>query len=149
MGVSGTIGGTVGGVYHFDPGIHALYNLANTAFSGNPPGYIFLNKVEIWPNLSLPTVVNNNVALAAAQIDNSLQENQNAYYERLHVHLIREAEVASPLNIYAYHSLVDSDNSAVDHIKLEPEAYDYIDQHINLINPLGPALQGEGQKENK
>jgi hypothetical protein len=78
---------------------------------------------------------------------NTLLPNRTVYYEILNPHLVRDIEVVPPSTIYAYHPLVETDNSAFDNIKLEPEAYDYIDGHINLNNPLVLSIQAGDQRK--
>ena len=47
LGISGTLAGHVGGLAHIVNPSKALIN--GTTFVGNPPGYIFFDKLEIWP----------------------------------------------------------------------------------------------------
>ena len=100
------------------------------------------------PVLNFHVLVNINSNLADSQIGSAIQPNQTVYYEKQNHHLIRKIEAAAPLSAYAYHATLSSNISRVNHFTVAPEAYDYIDQHIDLSVLATPVIQVRNQRDN-
>jgi hypothetical protein len=94
-------------------------------FVGNPPGYIFLNAIEIWPNLVQMTQEMLN------QLASELARILRAYYEILNPSRVVSVDQTTPY-LYAYHPLTPTDLTAFDNIALDIGAYDFIDGNLEL-----------------
>jgi filamentous hemagglutinin family protein len=116
--------------------------------NGGPPGYVFyddsdllccpplfgpgavnLGPLQIWPELP-PGITNVNDLLS---ID--LQKYLRAYYELLKNRRVVYAMPIDPTTFYFYHPLTPMDYSAFDNIKLDINAYDFIDGNLNFKDP--------------
>ncbi|MDD5238177.1 MAG: filamentous hemagglutinin N-terminal domain-containing protein [Candidatus Omnitrophica bacterium] len=138
LGVSGTLGGSIGGNFVFVPGTYAF----NPFFAGNPPGYIFFNSSEIWPNLSLGNIFN---ILASGTMNNP-----RLYLEFLQNYRFVSFDSSTP-NFYFYHPSTPSDTVAFDDITLDADAYDFIDGNLNLKKKdvLSPYYEEQQNEEGK
>jgi filamentous hemagglutinin family protein len=130
-GVSGTLGGRVGGNYIFIPGVYT-----NPPFTGNPPGYVFFNGLEIWPLVPPPSPLGTITTPEAEILASLLKKNLRAYYQLMRNFRLVFTDLAQPNQLYGYHPLTETDFSAFDAINLDAGAYDFIDNNINLKGPL-------------
>jgi len=100
-----------------------------------------MNNNEIWPNFR--SISN---TLADSQIGDSLQPSQGVTYENQKHHLIRKESNVAPNTSYAYHATLNNNRTAVDNVRVAPEAYDFIDARINLSTSKETFLQSQAQK---
>jgi hypothetical protein len=65
-------------------------------------------------------------------------KNLRAYYEILSDYRFVSNEPATPTTFYAYHPLIPVDAKVFSEIAIDAGAYDFIDNNVNLRNPLAP-----------
>jgi len=84
--------------------------------------------MQIWPALPFTIDLSNLLF-----IDD--QKYLIAYYEILKDHRVVATMPINPTTLYFYHPLTPTDFSAFDNIKLDINAYDFIDGNLNLKDP--------------
>ncbi|MDD3375057.1 MAG: hypothetical protein PHY73_04970, partial [Candidatus Omnitrophica bacterium] len=92
----------------------------------NPPGYVYYNGVQIWPpKMFGPSGAGSDKILASAEkID-------KAYWEILEPYRYASFSQATPV-FYLYHPLNETDEEAFEDINLDADAYEFIEENINL-----------------
>ncbi|MCK5215160.1 MAG: filamentous hemagglutinin N-terminal domain-containing protein [Candidatus Omnitrophica bacterium] len=65
-------------------------------------------------------------------------DNFRVYYEILSPSRFVSFEPSTKIGLYAYHPIVSTDESAFDDIRLDVDAYEFIERNINLKGPLSP-----------
>jgi len=74
-----------------------------------------------------------------------IEKELRVYYEILDPSQFLSFEPARYIGLYAYHPITETDDEAFDDIKLDAGAYEFIENNINLNQPLGPYFGGTAQ----
>ena len=127
LGVSGALAGNIGGNYYILPGSKVS---PNNPFIGDPSGYIFFNSIEIWP-------LGAQNASGAGRILASTEKIDKAYWEILDPYRYASFSQSTPV-FYLYHPLNETDEEAFEDINLDADAYEFIEEKINLKKDLDP-----------
>ncbi|RKY42550.1 MAG: hypothetical protein DRP80_06655, partial [Candidatus Omnitrophota bacterium] len=162
LGVSGMIEGIVRPGVTAVTGVNPSPAIDNTSTTPlNPPGYVFYNDadtnccsplygpdptgegfLQIWPEPVNET--------GLSQLMSALMRRFPVYYEILSPSQFLNFEPATPIGLYAYHPITETDSSAFDEITLDAGAYEFIQDNINLKKSLAPYFgteEGEGKKK--
>ncbi|MBN3040578.1 MAG: hypothetical protein JW867_05580, partial [Candidatus Omnitrophica bacterium] len=156
LGRSGEISGIVRSPYMSGPGV------VDTSLSPlNPPGRIFYSEAssdccrpligaqlaagrfQIWPPVLKQDVNGGEIFLASILRDNRI------YYEYTSQFRITTGDPITGNDYYAYHPLTQTDDSAFNDISLDFNAYEFIEEKINLKKKLAPFFGSEEEQEAK
>jgi len=144
--VSSNITGTVSGSMTYT-GTNIVIKPATSSFPPalifNPPGYVFFNSTEIWPDL--PSFSSTVYAMLVSACKMKLR----IFYENTDPYRFVSVDKATPLGVYAYHPLTPTDSSAFEDIVLDVGAYEFIENNINLKKTLPFYFGGEEEKKKK
>ncbi len=95
-----------------------------------PPGYVYYNGVQIWP----PKMIDSG---ERERISASTEKIEKAYWEILNPSRYVSVDPATR-TFYQYHPLGETDDSAFTGINLDADAYEFIEENINLKKDLDP-----------
>ena len=164
LGASGMIEGIVRPGVTATAGVNPSPAIDNTSATPlNPSGYVFYNdtdsnccsplyganpankgSLQIWPEPLSDTLSENGIY----HLMSVLNKISPVYYRILSFSQFLSFEPVTPVGVYAYHPITETDFSAFDEITLDVEAYEFIQNNINLKKSLAPyfGTEKEGKK---
>ncbi len=178
LGVSGAIRGIVRPGVTAVTGVFPAPDIDNTSTSPlNPPGYVFYEDVcsdcclapdrptdvvkyvfqpptagylpqhQIWPGFG-QTPTPPDISGGTQFLASTLKEFK-IYYELNSNFRLSTASLVNSTDFYAYHPVTETDESAFDGISLDVEAYEFIEQNINLKKKIAPYFGGEAEENDE